>query len=154
VVGAVLAHDAERVRREAGLPPAVAAVVNPDPDGGGMFGSVLLGLDAAEARGASALLLQPVDHPLTAPETVDRVVAALQQGARLAVPSHDGRRGHPGGFAAAAWPALRAAPREEGARAVLAAHPDWIVHVEGDPGCRRGIDTPADYERWVGGMLR
>jgi hypothetical protein len=49
---------------------------------------------------------------------------------------------------------LRAAPREAGARAVLAAHPDWIVHVAGDPGCRRGIDTPADYERWVGGVVR
>jgi len=153
-VVAVLGHEAERVRREAGLPPAVAAIVNPDPDEGGMLGSVLAGLGAAEARGASAVLLHPVDHPLTLPETVDRVVAALRAGARVAVPSHEGRRGHPGGFAASTWPALRAAPREAGARAVLAAHPDWIVHVAGDPGCRRGIDTPADYERWVGGVVR
>ncbi|HVR72193.1 MAG TPA: nucleotidyltransferase family protein [Vicinamibacteria bacterium] len=152
-VVAVLGHDAPRVRAEAGLPPFLTVIVNPAPDQGGMLGSVQKGLDAAEARGAGAVLLHPVDHPLTAPETVDAVVAALRAGARIAVPSWDGRRGHPGGFAASTWPALRAAPRHEGARAVLAAHPEWIVHVAGDPGCRRGIDTPADYERWVGGVL-
>jgi CTP:molybdopterin cytidylyltransferase MocA len=152
-VVAVLGHEAARVQAEAGLPPAVSVVVNPAPEEGGMFGSVLAGLEAAEARGASAVLLHPVDHPLTARETVDAVVAALRAGARIAVPSHGGRRGHPGGFAASAWPALRAAPPGAGARAVLSAHPDWIVHVEGDAGCLRGIDTPADYERWIGGMV-
>jgi hypothetical protein len=37
-----------------------------------------------------------------------------------------------------------------GARAVFSAHPDWITHVEGDPGCVAGVDTPGDYERLVG----
>jgi CTP:molybdopterin cytidylyltransferase MocA len=150
----VLGHEAERVRREAGLPPAVGVVVNARYRETGMLGSVRCGLDAAEAQGADALLLHPVDHPLTAVETVDAVVAALRGGARIAVPSHGGRRGHPGGFAAAAWPALREAPAAEGARAVLAAHPEWIAHVPGDPGCRAGIDTPADYERWIGPMVK
>jgi len=45
--------------------------------------------------------------------------------------------------------ALRAAPAARGARAVLADHPEWVVHVPGDPGCVLGIDTPADYERWI-----
>jgi nicotine blue oxidoreductase len=153
-VVAVLGHQAGRVQAEAGLPPAVACVVNEDYRETGMLGSVHRGLDAAAARHADAVLLHPVDHPLTAAATVDAVVAALRAGARIAVPSVEGRRGHPGGFAAAAWPALRAAPPSEGARAVLAAHPDWVVHVPGDPGCRRGIDTPADYERWIGPMLR
>jgi CTP:molybdopterin cytidylyltransferase MocA len=150
---AVLGHEAERVRAEARLPPAVGLVVNDRYRETGMLGSVLRGLEAAESRGADALLLHPVDHPLTAPTTVDAVVAALRAGARIAVPSHGGRRGHPAGFAAAAWPALRQAPAAEGARAVLAAHPHWIVHVPGDPGCRRGIDTRADYERWLGPMV-
>jgi molybdenum cofactor cytidylyltransferase len=151
---AVLGHDAERVRGEAGLPPAVGIVVNPAAGEGGMLSSVVAGLDAAQARGADALLIHPVDHPLTAAETVDAVVAALRQGALVAVPSHDGRRGHPAGFAARTWPALRAAPPAQGARAVLAAHPEWIVHVPGDAGCRQGINTPADYERYVGPVVR
>lgn len=149
-VVAVLGHDAERVRDEARLPPAVGIVVNPAAREGGMLSSVVAGLDAALARGADALLLHPVDHPLTATATVDAVVAALRGGALVAVPSHDGRRGHPAGFAARTWPALREAPPAQGARAVLAAHPEWIVHVTGDAGCRQGIDTPADYERYVG----
>jgi nicotine blue oxidoreductase len=152
-VVAVLGHEAARVRAQAGLPAAVAAVVNPAYDQGGMLGSVVAGLDEAQARGADAVLLHPVDHPLIAAATVDAVVGALAAGARIAVPSHDGRRGHPGGFAAATWSALRQAPPAEGARAVLRAHPDWIVHVPGDAGCVRGIDTPADYERWLGDVV-
>jgi len=93
-----------------------------------------------------------VDHPLVDPATVDRVVAALEKRAVVAVPSHGSRRGHPGGFAREAWPALRSAPVDRGARAVLADHPEWVVHVPGDPGCVLGIETPADYERWIAGL--
>ena len=135
--------------RVAELLPAGACVANPRASEG-MLGSVLCGLDAAEARGADAVLLHPVDHPLVEAATVDRVVQALLDGALIAVPSRDGRRGHPGGFARAAWPALRAALPARGAREVLADHPDWIVHVEGDAGCVAGIDTPADYARLIG----
>jgi molybdenum cofactor cytidylyltransferase len=149
---AVVGHDAERVA--AGLPPALPLelVVNGDYQQG-MLSSVLRGLEEAEGRGADAVLFHLVDHPLLAPETVDRVVAALGDGARVAVPSFQGRRGHPVGFAACAWPALRAVPPERGARTVLAEHPDWVVHVAGDPGCVTGIDTPEDYARHTGRRL-
>ena len=146
----VLGHDAERVRAALAPEDAAAAIVNEAYDAG-MLGSILAGLRAAEEAGADAILVHPVDHPLVAEATVDRVVAALEAGARIAVPSHGGRRGHPGGFARASWPALRAASPAVGAREVLAAHPEWIVHVEGDPGCVAGIDTPEDYRRLVSG---
>jgi molybdenum cofactor cytidylyltransferase len=145
---AVLGHQAARVRAESGLPEDVQVVEN-DRYPEGMLSSVLCGLLAAERAGAEAVLLHPVDHPLVATATVDRVIRALEEGARIAVPSWEGRRGHPGGFAAAAFSALRAADPRTGARAVLAAHLDWLVHVEGDAGCVRGIDTPDDYARWV-----
>jgi len=32
---------------------------------------------------------------------------------------------------------------------VLADHPEWVVHVSGDPGSVRGFDTLGDYERLV-----
>jgi CTP:molybdopterin cytidylyltransferase MocA len=146
----VLGHDAPRVRAETTLPAAAIVVVNAAYEDG-MLGSVVAGLDAAEADGADAVLLHPVDHPLVGGATVDRVVEALNAGAAVAVPSYGGRRGHPGGFSGRAWPALRAAPPSEGARFVLASHPDWIVHVAGDPGCVAGIDTPEDYRRLIGG---
>jgi CTP:molybdopterin cytidylyltransferase MocA len=148
-VVAVIGHGARRVAASAGLPPGLALVVNPRPDDG-MLGSVARGLEAAEARGADAVLLHPVDHPFASPATIDAVLAALAGGALVAVPTYGGRRGHPGGFARATWPALRAAPPARGARAVLADHPDWLVHVPGDEGCVAGIDTREDYERRVG----
>jgi CTP:molybdopterin cytidylyltransferase MocA len=149
----VLGHEAARVAQEAAAPPAATIVHNP-LYAEGMLSSVLAGLAEADSRGADAVLLHPVDHPLTAGDTVDHVVQALEAGALIAVPSHAQRRGHPGGFARATWPALRAAPPEHGARAVLARHPEWVVHVPGDPLCVVSIDTPADYERWIAPRAR
>jgi molybdenum cofactor cytidylyltransferase len=146
LVLAVTGHQAARVAAEAGLPPGVELVENPR-HAEGMLASILCGLDAAEAAGADALLVHPVDHPLVELETVDRVVAALEAGAVIAVPSHERRRGHPAGFSRAAWPELRAAPPDRGARAVLADHPGWVVHVEGGPGCVAGVNTAEDYRR-------
>src|SRR5262245_60312790 len=147
-VVAVLGHEADRVAREAGLAAGVATVVNARY-ADGMLTSIHAGLAAAEAGGADAVLLHPVDHPLVEADTVERALGALLVGAVIAVPSHEGRRGHPAGFARAAWPALRAAAPEAGARAVLAAHPEWITYVEGGPGCVAGINTPADYRRLI-----
>jgi CTP:molybdopterin cytidylyltransferase MocA len=145
-VTAVLGHDAERVRRESVLAPDVAVIVN-TRHAEGMLTSILVGLDDAEASGADAILLHPVDHPLIDPATVDAVIGALGRGSPIAVPSHDGRRGHPGGFARSTWAALRAAAADEGARGVLARHPDWIEHVPAGEECLVGVNTNEDYGR-------
>ena len=145
-VVAVLGAEAERVRVEAGLPAEATAVFN-DRWREGMLSSVWRGLDAAEAEAADAVLLHPVDHPLVQPATIDRVIRALSCSAAIAVPTWDGRRGHPGGFHRSVFAELRAAPPDRGARAVLAADAGRVVHVPGDAGCVTGIDTPEDYER-------
>jgi nicotine blue oxidoreductase len=146
---AVIGAGADRVRSEAPVPSDVTVVEN-EGWTDGMLSSVWRGLDAAEGLAADAVLLHPVDHPLVSPHTVDRVVAALEEGAFAAVPTHDGRRGHPGGFGREAIAALRNASPDQGARAVLAAHPHRVVHVEGDAGCLLGIDTPEQYRRHLG----
>jgi len=145
-VTAVLGHEADRVRREAAVPPDVGVTVNARY-ADGMLTSILAGLDHAEAAGADAVLVHPVDHPLVEAATVDAVVAALVQGATIAVPSHGGRRGHPAGFARRAWAAIRKASPEEGARGVLARHPEWIEHVAAGEECLVGVNTAEDYER-------
>jgi CTP:molybdopterin cytidylyltransferase MocA len=145
-VVAVIGASADRVRNEAPVPDRVTLVEN-TAWSSGMLSSVWCGLDAAEALGADAVLLHPVDHPLVSPVSVDRVVDALQQGAFAAVPVHGGRRGHPGGFGSEAMVALRAASPDQGARAVLADHSGRVVHVDGDAGCLVGIDTPEEYRR-------
>jgi molybdenum cofactor cytidylyltransferase len=145
-VTAVVGHEPERVRREAALPADVVTIVNPRY-ADGMLTSILAGLDQAEAAGADAVLVHPVDHPLIEAATVDAVVAALVKGATIAVPSHGGRRGHPAGFARGAWAALRTATPDEGARGVLARHPEWIEHVPAGEECLLGINTAEEYEK-------
>lgn len=142
----ITGHDAARVAAAVPAQPGIRVAHNAGYRDG-MLGSVLRGVAEAEALGAEALLLHPVDHPLVEPETVDAVLSALEDGAIVAVPSHEGRRGHPAGFARAAWAALRTAPREQGARAVLRERPEWVVHVPGGPGCVAGFNTPADLAR-------
>jgi CTP:molybdopterin cytidylyltransferase MocA len=145
-VTAVIGHEADRIRGEAALASDVTTIVNPRY-ADGMLTSILCGLDEADAAGADAVLVHPVDHPLVDPATVDAVVAALRRGAIIAVPSHGGRRGHPAGFARGAWTALREAAPDEGARGVLARHTEWIEHVPAGEECLLGVNTPEDYER-------
>ena len=143
---AVLGAEAERVRAEAGLPGDVKVVVNKRwPEG--MLTSVWAGLDAADSAGADAALLHPVDNPFVEPATIDAVLAALAGGAEIAVPSHAGHRGHPAGFARATFSALRAAPIDRGARAVLARDPARVVHVPAGADCLVDLDRPEDLVR-------
>jgi molybdenum cofactor cytidylyltransferase len=142
-VVAVLGAEAERVRKDAHLPHTVTVAVN-ERWREGMLTSIWRGLDAAESLGVDAVLVHPVDNPLVTEETIEAVVAALATGAVVAVPSHQGRRGHPAGFARAAWPALRAAPPERGARFVIVENPAWVVHVPSGEDCLVDIDTPQD----------
>lgn len=142
-VVAVLGAEAERVRVEAGLPPEATLVVN-ERWREGMLSSVWRGLDAAEALAGDAVLVHPVDNPFVEPATIDAVIAALAGGAEIAVPSHGGRRGHPAGFARAAFSALRAAPAGQGARAVLARDPRRVVHVPAGEDCLADLDDPRD----------
>lgn len=141
----VLGASADHVASTAELTPDVQIVVNARY-GDGMLTSVWAGVDEAERLGADAVLLHPVDNPLVEPETIGAVLAALAAGARIAVPSHAGRRGHPAGFARAAWPALRAAALDAGARGVLAEHPDWVSHVPAGPDCLVDLDTKEALE--------
>jgi CTP:molybdopterin cytidylyltransferase MocA len=142
-VVAVLGAEAERVRAAAGIPAEAAVAVN-ERWREGMLTSVWAGLDAAEALGAEAVLVHPVDNPFVTPATIDAVVVALAQGAEIAVPSHAGRRGHPAGFARPSWPALRAAPPDRGARAVLREKAGLVVHVPAGEDCLVDLDSPRD----------
>jgi CTP:molybdopterin cytidylyltransferase MocA len=145
---AVLGAEAERVKREAPLPPGVSLVVN-EAWRDGMLSSVWRGLDQAEAEDAEAVLLHPVDHPMIDRATVRRLAEALTAGAMIAVPTWQGRRGHPGGFARAVFTEIRSASLRQGARAVLSARPARVVEVPADPGCLQGIDTPEEYQQFL-----
>jgi molybdenum cofactor cytidylyltransferase len=115
-------------------------VINPDADAG--LGSSLAAGVRASLQ-ADGWLIALADMPAIAPVTLAAVRDALCDGAMTAAPLHDGRRGHPVGFAAALRADLLSLSGDEGARRVLAAHPPRLVKVD-DPGCLLDLDTPDD----------
>jgi molybdenum cofactor cytidylyltransferase len=143
----------------AGELPELVVAFNPDPERG-MLSSVLAGLDAlagaAPLRPEEPLLVCPADLPALSPATVAAVLAALAAtGAGtppgLAVPVHDGRRGHPLGVAPRLVPEIPGLDPAVGLRQLLERRPDEVVEVPvDDPGCVRDLDTPTDYERLQG----
>ena len=92
---------------------------------------------------ADAWLVALGDMPYVAPGTLRSLLAALEEGAGIAAPVFEGRRGNPVAFGAQHLPALLALKGEHGARALLKSEPVTEVAVM-DPGVLRDIDTPAD----------
>jgi molybdenum cofactor cytidylyltransferase len=109
----------------------------------GMGASLACGVVSAED--ADGWIVALADMPWIASSTIASVTGALTRGADIAAPYLGGRRGHPVGFARRHYAALIALRGDAGARAVLAANEERIVHVEvGDTGIMRDVDTPAD----------
>lgn len=115
-------------------------IVNPDPSRG-QRSSLDLAVSAAGDADVLAVIL--VDVPGLTADAVAAVCAAWRPG-RIAVARYDNRRGHPTVMAPALWrAALELAGPDEGARALLRAHPELVdeVDVAGDP---TDLDTPDD----------
>jgi CTP:molybdopterin cytidylyltransferase MocA len=121
-------------------------VINPDPDRG-MRSSLELAVAAAADCDGLAVLL--VDTPGIGAAAV-RSVATHWRPGRIALARYpDGRRGHPTMMAPELWrAALAEAGPDEGARALLAAHPELVDAVD-VPGDAADLDTPDDLSSWV-----
>ncbi len=130
---------------------AGAAVVMGDPDAE-QVDSLRAGLRALPPEATAALVL-PVDHPLVRAPTVRALLAAAVRSPGAVIrPVHGGRPGHPTLFPRSLWPALADPALPEGARSVVDAPTTETVDVPvDDPGVLADIDTPAAYERHVGG---
>ncbi|MXX31480.1 MAG: nucleotidyltransferase family protein [Chloroflexi bacterium] len=96
-----------------------------------------------------AVLVSAVDQP-TRPEVVTRLSEALQSNptARIAVPRHDGRNGHPPLFDASLLPELQSvAERHEGLREVRRRHAEHTMFVNvDDPIVTLNLNTPEAYQ--------
>lgn len=125
--------------------------INPTPQRG-MLSSVgegLLHLGGAPAVASSAvgLLVCPGDHAGIATATVERLCAALHSGARLAVPVHRRRRGHPLAIGAALIPRIVELDAGIGLRQLVGEEAPGIVEISvDDPAVVRDLDTRRDYE--------
>jgi len=109
----------------------------------GMGTSLAAGVRAAPD--ADGWVIALADMPFVRPETIAKIVQAMEQGAAIAAPAIGGQRGHPVGFARAFFEALSSLKGDAGARDILKRHPDRIVLCEvDDPGVLRDIDQPSD----------
>lgn len=102
----------------------------------------------AAAPAAEGWIVALGDMPSIATDTIVRIADAVAAGASIAVPVHDGRRGHPVGFAARHGKALMALEGDAGARSVVAANRTEVVEVPvDDPGIHADIDTREEAAR-------
>jgi CTP:molybdopterin cytidylyltransferase MocA len=132
------------------LPPGVISVFNPDW-ASGMGSSLAAGLGAVP-DGSAAAVIALVDQPLVGPAAVDRLIAAFEAGARVAVSAYDGQPRNPVLIAREYWAEVAGlAVGDVGARPFLRAHPDLVTLVEcGDTGRPDDVDTPDDLARLTG----
>lgn len=85
------------------------------------------------------------DMPFVQPRTIARVAGAITEGAALAAPVYQGRRGHPVGFGSRFFGDLCSLHGDEGARGLIRAHARDLRPVStDDAGVLFDIDTPAD----------
>lgn len=120
---------------------ATGCYVSACPDAArGMAASLVHGLRHAPAQ---AWIIALADMPYVARATIAALRGALENGAAIAVPVMDGRRGNPVGFGAVHLAELLALDGDQGARALLKTHAVTEVEVN-DPGIFRDIDTAAD----------
>jgi CTP:molybdopterin cytidylyltransferase MocA len=127
-------------------PAGVRAVVNANPNSEQIV-SARLGLAQLTSAPVSSALLWPVDHPFVGLESVLAILdAARRTGARIVVPVHEGRRGHPAWFHRDTWRELMTVA-DGGARAVIRADASRVSEVEvRDRGVLRDIDTRGDLD--------
>lgn len=98
-----------------------------------------------QARAADGWIIALADMPRIAPDTIRKVMAALEEGALIAAPVHRGERGHPVGFGAQLRDELLALDGDQGARAVLERHREAVRLIDcDDPGVLYDIDRKAD----------
>ena len=148
----VLGARATAVRRA--LPPAARWTTNAAWREG-RAGSIRAGARAAPTH-AERIVIASVDQPCLA-SAVRRTIAALAANpdARIAVPRHDGRNGHPPVFDAALLPELRrVSERSEGLRELRRRWRAATIFVEvDDPLVLLNLNTPEDYRRASGAAM-
>ncbi|MGH3089845.1 MAG: nucleotidyltransferase family protein [Rubrobacteraceae bacterium] len=133
--------------RELCEPYGFTIVENPEWEEG-QSTSVLAGLKALEDD-FDAVVVLLADQPLVGAGVVERLVAAFEGGAKIAVATYCEKRRNPVLFSREAWVALEEELEgDEGARRVIRAHPELVSEVPcdglGDP---FDVDTKEDLGR-------
>jgi len=139
----VVGHRANEVRHALNESDIIFAV-NPDPNSE-MGASIAAGIRVLPASSA-ATLIALVDHPAVPPNVVATLIETWQHGARLIIPTWQGRGGHPVLVDLSFRSELLNLDATGGLRALFDAHRNIFERVLVDsPYIARDMDTWDDY---------
>jgi molybdenum cofactor cytidylyltransferase len=111
----------------------------------GMGTSIGAGVGASLA--ADGWIIALGDMPFIEPATIEKIKLTLEEGAAIALPTHEGRRGHPVGFARQYGDVLCALEGDAGAKAMIDANIALARMVEvNDVGIFADIDVVGDLK--------
>ncbi|HET6973210.1 MAG TPA: nucleotidyltransferase family protein [Pyrinomonadaceae bacterium] len=137
----VLGHRADDIRQQVS---GVKFALNPDPDSP-MGASIAAGVRELPET-AQATLIVLVDHPAVAPTVVSTLLESWKSGARLVIPTWQGRGGHPVLVDLSFKAELLNLPEGGGMRALFDAYRNEITRVPvASPFIARDMDTWDDY---------
>src|SRR4030042_4076922 len=145
----VVGYKAEDVIKAIAAKP-IRLVINPDYEQG-MSTSVIAGLNLVHS-GVQGVRLALGDQPLVDSQTIDRLIEEFCNHEKgIAVPTYQGRRGHPIIFAIKHKEQLLKLRGEVGGRQIIKDNPDDILEVAVDSeSIVADFDTTDDYQAYVG----
>ena len=137
----VVGHRADEVRRHV---TGVKLAINPDPEsemGASIAAGVLELPDNAEAT-----LIALADHPAVPATVISTIIEEWTQGARIVIPTWQGRGGHPVLVDLSFRPELLNLPASGGLKALFDSHRESVRRIPVDsPFIARDMDTWDDY---------
>lgn len=147
----VLGHNAAELRSKIGHLP-VRFVINPDY-ARGQLSSLHVAIRALDGEKVDGILVHLVDQPFLDSALVNRMIDRFYESKKtIVVPAYKRKRGHPVLFSKRLFQELLDAPLDQGAKAVVLAHPRETLEIETDDArVALDIDTPEEYRRHIGG---
>lgn len=137
----VVGHGADEIRRKIS---GVTFAVNPDPDSA-MGASIAVGVNALPET-TQATLIALVDHPAIPATVVSTLLDSWEDGARLIIPTWNGRGGHPVLVDLSLRAELTSLSESGGLRSLFEAHANEVKRVPvNSPFIARDMDTWDDY---------
>jgi len=145
----VLGHRAEEITEVIADKP-VKIMVNPNYRQG-MSTSIIAGLILVDPR-SQAVMLALGDQPSVDSQTINQLIDEFHNHDKgIAVPTHQGRRGHPIIFAIKYKEKLLELEGDIGGREIIKQHPEDVLEVAvGAASVISDIDTEADYQSQLG----
>ena len=149
---AVLGAHTKEITEKIPLDPS-AIVLNPHWQQG-QLSSIKEAIRSLKEVQTEGVILFLVDHPLVSAELVSELVRQFYTSGRaIVLPKYRDKRGHPVIFAARLYPELLAASAEQGARAVVWAHPGEVLEVPThEEGVVLNLNDPEALRRALAGF--